>query len=95
MTCVCATENSNALAWKINGPKIEFTADDYLLTRHNVHDSSAFAVLSGNSVTSGVRIIKSNLTFITSTNHCDLSVVECENVDRATLKYLVLSTAGK
>ena len=78
VTCTCATGNTNALAWIIDGSRIEFTSSDPLLTRRTVSRSNASAVVTENSDRNGVRVIMSSLTV--SARMTSMIILTCENV---------------
>ena len=89
--CVCATGNSNTLAWSTNRNRLVLTPDDPPLTRLDV---SASAVLTDRSNRSGVVVITSNLTVAASMSDTSLLAM-CENVDRSTLNAVSIPVSGK
>ena len=91
VTCVCATGNSNTLAWSTNRNRLVLTSDNPLLTRLDVSTS---AVLTDRSNRSGVVIITSNLTVAASTSDTSLLAI-CENVNRSTLNAVSIPVSGK
>ena len=96
ITCTCATGNSSALAWTINGTRLEFVSSYSLMTRRNVPGSNAYAVLTESSDTNGVRVIISNLTLSVSVSSNDPSIIlTCENVDHTISEPVILPIAGK
>lgn len=96
ITCICATGNSSALAWTINGTRLEFMSSDPLMTRHNVFGPSTYAVLTESSDTNGISVIMSNLTLSVSMSSNDPSIIlMCENVDRTISEPVIIPIAGK
>lgn len=93
VTCTCRTGNSNTLVWMTDGSRLEFASNDPLMTRRDVNSSSTFAVIAENSDRNGVRVIVSNLTFITPKSMS--SVVMCENVDRSSTESVFIPVSGK
>ena len=95
LTCFCATGNSSALAWMINGTKQEFTSNDPLLISRGVLGSSGSAVLIENSDRSGMRVITSNLTLLVSMDFRDSSIIlTCENIDRTMSEPVIIPVLG-
>ena len=91
VTCTCTTWNSNTLVWTNNGNSLIFTSNDPLMTRRNVDGSSTSAVLTDSSDRNGIRVIMSNITFISAINN----VLSCQNVDRSTTRFVIVPISGK
>ena len=92
ITCICATGNSNALAWTINGSRLEFMSNNASLTRHDIPGSSGFAVLTENSIVNGIRVIMSNITL--SVFSSDI-ILTCQNVDQSMTEPIIVPIIGK
>ena len=94
MTCVCATGNSNLLAWVTDGSRLEFTSNDRLLTRRNVTGSSAYGILTDRFNENRIQVITSNLTLTASMNDTSL-LARCENVDHSTSNAVLIPVLRK
>ena len=94
VNCVCATGNSNLLAWVTDGSRLVFTLNDPLLLRQNVTGSSAYGILTDRYNESGIQVIISNLTFTASMDDTSL-LAKCENVDRSTSNPAIIPVVGK
>ena len=92
LNCICATGNSNALAWRVNGNRLEFMSSDPPSTRRNVPGSSTFALLTESSNMNGTRVIMSNLTIIGSS---DDIILTCQNVDQSITEPFIAPITGK
>jgi hypothetical protein len=83
VTCVCATGNSNSLAWVTDGNRIEFELNVPLGTRLNVTDSNAYGILTNRYDENRIQVIASSLTLTASVDDTSI-LVKCENVNRST-----------
>ena len=92
VTCLCATGDSQALAWSIDGTRLEYTSNDLLLERLNIAGSSTFAVLTENTEVNGIRVIMSNLTLSVFSKDV---ILTCENVDQMMTQPIIVPIAGK
>lgn len=92
ITCVCATGNSNALAWTVNGTGVEFSSNDALLAIRDIPGLSGFAVLTENSIVNGIRVLMSNITLDVSSSDITLT---CQNVDQSVRTPITVPIIGK
>lgn len=91
LTCVCATGNSNTLAWAIDRNRLEFASSDPLFISHSV---DGFGTLTGRYNRTGVEVITSNLSVTASTEDTRLQI-QCENVDGSTSNSITIPVLRK
>ena len=89
---MCATGNSNALTWMVNGTSLEFSSDNASLTMLAIPESSGFAVLTENSIVNGIRVLMSNITLNVSSSDV---ILTCQNVDQSMIMPFIIPTNGK
>jgi hypothetical protein len=94
VTCVCATGNSNSLAWVTKGNRVEFASNVPPGTRLNVTDSNAYGILTNSYNGNRIQVITSNLTLIASMDDTSL-LANCENVDRSTSNPAIIPVIRK
>ena len=70
-----------------------FASTDPVEMRRNVTGSSTFAVLTENSNVNGIRVITSNLTFVTSSTSSKSNVLTCSN-DHSISESMIIPVSG-
>ena len=93
VTCICATGNSNSLAWVTDGSRLVFSSNDRLLQRRNITGSNAYGILTNRYNGSEIEVLTSNLTLVAAMDDTSLLVM-CENVDRSTSNLAIIPVIG-